>query len=807
MLKRIALTCLMTASCSAVFASFPVVQRSEPLGVVRGEQTTLVFHGDRLGDAHTALCDLPGIEIIGVKAIDKSKASVEIRTAESLSPGLYPIRIVTHSGVSNVRLVGVGTMPITKENEPNNDFSAPQPIGFNTTVEGVVDREDLDHYQVELKAGQRINVEIEGVRLSYTLRNQNILDPYIAILNEGRFEVSSSDDSSLLAQDGLCTFVAPEDGKYTVLVRDSSFGGNRVCGYRLHIGDFPRPIAVIPGGGKTGETLKANLVSLAGDITEASVTLPSNPIERYGVVTETDSGISPSPNWIRVSELPLVTEAEPNNDYRKPPVITAPVAFCGVIEEPNDYDCFGFECKKGQRFRVNCFAREPLRSPLDAVMNVFGPDNKTISSSDDVGTSKDPSFEFTAKADGIHTIRIYDQLRGGSGIHQYRIDVDVADPTFKVTLKELRRDESAVASVPAGGHGAVMALASRKGYGGEIAMKLDGLPDGVQATTFPIPSGRGEIPVLFTAAKDAAHTAALFQVQGAGTLKDDKVTGTFGQTHKLVLGQNRRSMWNYDTSHAAIAVTDSAPFKIELVQPKTPIVRNGSKNMKVRIIRDEGFDDSVRIRTLYNPPGVGVNNSRRIDKGKSEVDIPITANNGAAIGEWPLIFIASYAAKHGTAEIATPAIKLDVQSDIFGYEFPRVAAELGTESIVSVKLDIKREYSGDAEIELVGLPKGVTSPAGKQKITPESTDVQFPIVIAKDAKVGKHKTLVCIARIVVGDETIVQTRGTGELRIDKPLPVKKATPIAKKPEPKTTKKPAAPKPLSRLEQLRQMKGQ
>ena len=808
---RSCVTIACTGACLTATASFPVVERIEPLGVVRGTEATVTFHGQRVADASEVIADQGGIEVLDVKAIDGKSVEVKIKTDANLPPGLYPVRLVTKTGISNLRLIGVGTMPIVKEVEPNNDFDAPQMIEINHTIEGVVDREDLDHYQIKLSAGQRLNIEIEGLRLHYTLNQQNILDPYVAILDERRFEVTSSDDSSLLQQDGVCTFVAPQDGTYTILVRDTAFGGSNVSGYRMHVGTFPRPIATIPGGGPTGSILSTQLVGLDGGVTDASVQLPSEPSEAWPLVTQDDGGISPSPNWIRVNDLPVVLETEPNDDYRKAPAFAAPAAFCGVIDKDGDFDNFAFECKKGQKFRVQCFARDLLRSPLDAVMNVFGPDNKTIVSSDDVAGRLDPSLEFTAPADGLHTLRIYDHLRGGSPIHHYRMEVTTADPTFDISLKELRRDEAHVITVPIGGNAATVLLAVRKDFNDEINFELTDLPPGVTATTYPMPKGRSEIPVLLTAAADATHAASTFEIFGKGDGKNFSVMGQLSQTHKLVLGQNRREMWAFKTDRAAMAVTDAAPFDIELVQPKTPIVRGGNKELLVKINRHEGFDAAVSIKTLYYPPGVSINNSKKIEKDKTEVEIPATANDSAAMGAWPVILLVSYPNANGTIEVATNAIMLDVQDKMFKYEFPKVAAEQGTESAVSIAMEVLRDLPGDAEIELVGLPNGVTSPAAKQAVAKDATSVVFPISIAKDAKAGNHKTLVCIARVKVGEETIQQTTGTGEIRIDQPLPPKKDAPAptenAAAEKAKADEAPVPPKPLSRLEQLRQAKKQ
>ena len=791
-----ALSLALTVAISApiLCAALPVVERLSPMGVVRGEETTITFTGSRLGDAHQVLVDLPGIEVLEVTpAKDGKSVAVKLKSDADLSPGLYPLRLVTKSGIANLRLLGVGAMPIAKEVEPNNDFATPQKIDMNHTIEGVVNREDIDHYQVALKAGDILNVEIEGIRLAFSLRNQNILDPYIAILDEGRFEVATSDDSALLQQDGFCSYTAPKDGNYTILVRDSSFLGNPICGYRLHVGSFPRPVGVMPAGGVPGAKVESKLINADNQLIDSSVQLPTEPTDRWPFIAKNEHGISPSPNWMRVNDLPVVMEAEPNNDYRKAPEHAVPAAFCGTVGEPGDYDCFSFQAKKGQRYRVEVFARNVLRSPLDGFVHVFGPDNKSLVSNDDNAGAPDPYSEFDIKADGKHTVRIYDQLRGGSAQHTYRIEVTMPVPNIELTLKQLRRDEAQVVSVPVGGQTALMVTAKRNRYNGEIRMELDGLPEGVTATPFPIPSGRGEIPVLLTAAPDAKHNASLFTINARGDEKNFNVMGTLSQRHSLVLGQNRRPMWGYSTKRAAMAVTDAAPFKIELVQPKTPIVRNGSKELLVKIVRNEGFEGQVALRTLYNPPGIGVNNSRKIVKDKNEALIPITANKGAAIGKWPLIMLATYSTPLGSAQIVTKPIMLDIQNSIFKYEFPKSAGETGSEASVAVKMEILREYEGEAEVELVGLPKGITSPAATQKIAKGAESVIFPILIADDAKVGKHKTLVCLSRIKVGDETIVQTTGTGELRVDKPLPPKKNAPKVEK----KAASPRSPQPRNR----------
>ena len=144
--------------------------------------------------------------------------------------------------MSELRTFSVGALKEIPEVEPNNDFQAPQAIPMNVTVNGVADNEDVDYFVVQAKKGERISAEVEGLRLGITE-----FDPCVAILNAKRFELGVSDDAALVWRDGFTSIIAPEDGKYIIQVRESAYAGNGACLYRLHVGNFPRATAVVPG--------------------------------------------------------------------------------------------------------------------------------------------------------------------------------------------------------------------------------------------------------------------------------------------------------------------------------------------------------------------------------------------------------------------------------------------------------------------------------------------------------------------------------------------------------------------------------
>lgn len=803
----------MTFALALALADFsqggqPSVIRSEPMGVVRGQKTQVILHGARLSDAREILFDRPGLRATELKPIDAAKVEITLEADADLIPGLYPMQLVSQSGISNVRLIAVGAMPVVNETEPNSDFQSAQKIELNSTVEGLISFEDVDYFEIQLAQGQTIHLEVEGLRLSFDYANR-IFDPYVAVLDQGQFEVSQSDDTSMIQQDPLTSFTAPAAGTYKVLIRDSSFGGSDQAYYRLHVGTFPRPVAVIPAGGQPGDVINASLVFPTGDpqsplVTTSQIQLPSEPNDSFPVVIQNDSGVSPSPNLIRVNSLPVTLETEPNDDVQKGTAAGAAGAFCGVIGNPGDIDCFTFPCEKGKKYLVQVYARGTLRSPLDSVVNVYNPAFGGLAGNDDQGRNPDSYVEFTAAEEGLHTVRITDSLQRGGPTFAYRIEVSTPSPKLTLARRELYRDEPHGLVVPRGGSMAMMITANRQNFGGELVLEIPDLPPGIEAMTFPMPADRAEIPVVLSAAADATGTSSLVPLRGKTTDAQLALTGGLAIRHPLVLGQNRVDMWGYDSERLAVSIADPAPFTIKLDQPGVPIVRNGSMELNVSIERQAGFEGVVSLATLYNPPGIAVNNGRQIAKDQNAVTVPITANGGAAIGKWPMILIATYDTGNGQSRIATKPIELEVQDLAFKFEFPKIAGELGTETALQLNAEVMRPFEGQAEVELVGFPPGVTSAQPKQAITPDGTSVTFPITISAEAKVGNHKTLNVIARITSPVGLITQTQGTGEIRVDQPLPPKADAPVT--PEPPKVEAPAPPKPLSRLEQLRQMKA-
>src|SRR5271156_3488724 len=250
-------------------AASPSLTAIRPVGGQRGTQVEITLSGARLGDAQEIIYYQPGITTVGLKKLDDNNVRAKIKIAPDCALGLHDLRVRTATGISELRTFSVGALKEINEIEPNNDFAAPQAIPMNVTVNGIADNEDVDYFVVEAKKGERISAEVEGLRLGISE-----FDPYVAILDAKRFELGVSDDAALAWRDGFTSIIAPEDGKYIIQVRESAYAGNGGCIYRLHVGNFPRATAIVPAGGKPGETINVRWIGDPAGEASASIKLP-----------------------------------------------------------------------------------------------------------------------------------------------------------------------------------------------------------------------------------------------------------------------------------------------------------------------------------------------------------------------------------------------------------------------------------------------------------------------------------------------------------------------------------------------------
>ncbi|MHB8865422.1 MAG: PPC domain-containing protein [Pirellulaceae bacterium] len=788
-------------------AADPVLSSFKPYGVQRGTEVVVRLSGARLGDAEAMLLYRPGIEALEVKPVDAGQVDVKLAVAAECPLGLHAVRVRTATGISNLQLLSVGALPELDEQEPNSEFTAPQAVPLGCTINGVVQNEDVDYFLVTAQKGQRIAIELEGVRLGTPPGDGTFFDPYVAILNAQRFELARCDDAALLQQDALCAIVAPEDGTYVIEVRESAYGGSDICRYRLHVGSFSRPTAVFPAGGRPGESMEVKWLGDPLGEWIMPVTLPTGQGPVSELFAQDGQGIAPSPVRIRVNELTNVLELEPNNALDQATACAMPAALNGIIQHPGDVDHFKFAAKKGDTYDVRVYARQPLRSPLDSVVTLVRSNGAGVVGNDDSG-GPDSYVRFTAPEDDDYVLIIQDQLLNGAPDFVYRVEVAPVLASLTLSLPERIQYVPVTISVPRGNRMAFLLNAARVNFGGDLQLTPEGLPPGIAVSDMAMSANLSSIPVLFSAAADAPRGGALVDVIGRPVDPNVPVVGHLSQRTMLVRGQNNVDVWGHDADRMAVAVTDEAPFAIEIVQPQVPIVRDGSMNLKIIVQRQEGFNEPIAVYLLNNPPGIGSSGAISIPAGQSEGIIPLTANSSPGVGTWPIVVLGRAGTGNGEIDVASQLATLEIAEPFFTLALEKSAAELGQTADIVVRITKNRDFPGAATAELLGLPPKTATNPQPSSFTPDKQDLVFKVQIEPDARPGKFQTLVCRAVVTIDGEPITHTFGGGELRIDEPLPAPADAPPPS-PEPAAVPEPAPaeapPKPLTRLEQLRQQK--
>ncbi len=786
--------CLIAASQAV--ASSPALSLIMPRGVQRGTEVDIVLLGARLADAQEVLFYEPGVEVLSLEAQD-SQVTVKVKIAADARLGEHIARVRTTSGISELRTFYVGALPSIDEVEPNSEFQAPQKIDLGVTVTGVVENEDVDYFVVDAKQGDQITVEVEGMRLAAT-----IFDPYVAILNAERFELVAADDSPLAKQDPIASLTVPEDGSYIIMLRESAYGGNGNCRYRMHVGNFPRPTAVFPPGGKLGEEVQVQFLGDASGVMEQTVQLPSEDDANFALYAETPAGVSPSGIPFRLSAAANAIEVEPNNGRNEATPAELTNTFNGIISEDGDMDWFRFTATKGQAFDVHCYARR-VGSPLDSVMTVHSADGKQIAGNDDQnGIAPDSYFRFNVPEDGEYSIRVYDQLRRGGEDFVYRIELTPVQPSLSLSIPQVARysQDRQVICVPRGNRFSTLMAAARNNFGGPIEFIAPELPEGVTMQSVPMPGNTNLSAIVFEATEDAPIGGKLIDFQ-AKHVENENITGRFSQRAQMLIGAPGQSeYWITTVNRLAVAVVDKVPFTVELVAPKVPLVRNGSMQLKVIVHRQEGFEGAVNVQFPFRPPGVGATASINIPADQTEGLYPISANGNAPVQEWDVVALAS-SNINGAVWVSSPLTKLTVADAYSQVAMSPAAVEQGQKTQILAKFAHTSEFDGSGKVQLMGLPSAVT--AEPIEFNNETQEAVFEIATDAASPAGTHKNIFAQIEFVREGEMMVHRSGATELRIDPPPPpdANKPNPPAQGTKPAEENKPAE-KPLTRLEKLR-----
>lgn len=756
---------LACVAASTAFAQRPDSQEPFPAGGQRGTVVAVTFPGRSLFDPLDLVFERPGLEVLdAVGDAGGREATYRIRVAADAPLGDHAVRMRTRTGLGELHLFHVGALEECAESEDpgargqNDALDDADEIALERTVNGVISGRDRDTFAVRVERGTLVRCELQAVRLGGAARDLavTIHDP------DGR-EILEADDSIFGGKDPVCSFRAEVDGLHWIQVRGAVPVQTERRTYRLHVGTFPRPIAVAPLGGRPGESID---LALEGDpdLTAQTVELPRGG-GSHEYFPHNERGTAPTPLTLHVSgaRRPETEALPPEKEGGAPRELHAfPGVIDGVLEEPGETDRYLFRAKKNDSIEFRLRARR-YHSPLDGQIILRYDNGRYITGNDDGrGTGADSRVTFRAPADGIFRVEVRDLMLRGGPDFAYRLFGSTGTPSgFSTRLLVPPRGGVDTIAVPRGGYAGHVVMVSRFDAD-PLEACLDTLPYGVTATLGDFRKDTPYVPVVLHAAADAPLRHVRARPRAA--VGDEQPGFSLGVT--LVTGRNQRPYLSHSSNRVVVAVTDAPPFRVTAHPPAVPLAIGSYLPIPVTVERNEGFDESVRVELLWAPPGMTAG-ATTIAKGKTKGTLYLSAKSSAVADEWPMAVRASARVRGGTHQITSAMFPIRVAQPWVEATVGSSRLAQGENGVLEVSLDWKRSVEGPVELYWRNVPKGLEV-AGLE-VQPGTEKVRVEIRATASAPKGRHRPLLRM-KVPTPDGEVIHQKYGAEVRIDPAQP-------------------------------------
>jgi hypothetical protein len=454
---------------AGVVSATPVIRDIQPKGAQRGKTVKLVVKGS----------DLP----LGAKLETKLPANISrlapspnlmrpdselpflVELKSDAATGVYPLRIVSDDGISNVVLFSVSDLAEKEEFEaanPKQSNDLPQTaekLAHPAVVTGTLTAADVDFYSFAAKAGERIVFEVEASAIG------SAIDPAIEILDAAGKTLAKNDDGPGAGIDSRLEMTFAKAGAYFLRVHDAKYSDQAVNFYRLKAGSYPYAEALFPLGWKRGDAVSVELIG--SNLSQPAAVRPdTNARGRYLQLNV--PGSASLPMLFELTEEPHVLEPATAG----PHMLTPGVILNGRIGAPKELDVYRLAVKPGEHWMIELRASRLGTSRLDALITVRDPAGKKIASRDDLAGA-DPVLPFEVPKDVTEVrIAVEDLLGRAGAAFGYQLLARRGPADFTLSLV------TPYVNIPAGGAAEVNVTVQRRGYDGDLRLSISNLPKG-----------------------------------------------------------------------------------------------------------------------------------------------------------------------------------------------------------------------------------------------------------------------------------------------------------------------------------------
>lgn len=530
--------------------------------------------------------------------------TAKLSVAPDAAPGLREVRLVTELGVSSPFSFEVSGLP-EQLALPNASVNITLPAIVNGALTQSGQR---DRFVFSAKKGEAITFNLKAYRINEQC--PMFFNPVLYLYDSKGKERAKS--LGKLDIDPILEWICPDDGEYTLVVRDLLWKGNPASIYRLVMGNLPTDTtlpSMVARPGSSISALMGNLPVEARVAREAAgVTMVPTPLGDTPVlVRDLPDGGGP------VETIGLATP------------VTLPAMFSGKLLNEGQVDRFRVRAlKPGMGIE---FYTKRLGSPLRPRVTIKDEKEVIVQTRTMDG---DDELRMTGcfPKEGEYTVEVRDALASGGAYCWETIGAGVADFALTVTPDG--------ANLAPGRRAALLVRATRREALQEpIELTIKGLPSGVRAEVGVIPPDDDKALVLITVDDKAELGGGTITIEGSTKLTDSqgnvRTLTRMARPIELYRTQNN-NLRPAERNSAYIGVArDEPPFGLSVQGIESLDLGPGkSATVTIKIARPVNGRSDVIISPLGLPPGVTINQGAIYVPGnQNEVSFTLRGSDGS----------------------------------------------------------------------------------------------------------------------------------------------------------------------------------
>ncbi len=485
-------------------AQSPEIGGLLPAGGPRGQATTLRVDGKNLVGARLYLSG-GGVAVKSVQVTpDGSQLTAELSVEANAKLGPHELRLATSKGVSNGSRFWVDVIPNQVIETPMTESLPPLPLDGAKPVAlngRIAARAGRDRFVLTASAGDTWAFDCFADRI------RSRFDPVMELRDEAG--VSLKLVQSMWETDPRFVYRFAKAGRYFLTVRDSEYNGGPNYTYRLRVGRMAFLAGYTPRGAPPGHQVLLALDGTNLTTKQALVSIPAD--------------AAPGMFWAEVKAdganpivVPLIVENEAVTDVGQSalpqPLPALPAAVDGVFGQA-PHRRFTFHAAAQSAYLFDLLGRR-IGSRIDGQIRILNTVGKEIAANDDAPElGKEARLVFTAPNEGEYTVEVSNVEEITGPDCYYRLKASRVQPDFRISITADRL------TVPVGGTVSLPITMERSGgFQDAVAVKIEGLPEGVTARGGTIGVGKTTLEVTLTAAPGAVIAASGVQIVGVATI-------------------------------------------------------------------------------------------------------------------------------------------------------------------------------------------------------------------------------------------------------------------------------------------------